>query len=357
MGLSSPEALRSLGIDSAKDIINIISQFTINTFTLTSPHLNAIGITICPLAALINHSCAPNAVIVFPNSSQGRYPTLQVICIRPINPGDEIVAAYVDITLPKGIRQKFLKETYAFDCKCTECIKELALDPRDCLFCLECREGLISTRKAQACSKCGKLGSLPDDVEAKLRLGNEGLEKAEKVQWENPAYALSLTMNLMGLVSPLSPPTSHPRLALMRLLQTLSIESMSTKESDTSTSVDDVIRLSAQVVAALMDLLSRGHPIRGLAIATLGRLLCVDEPELPSDASIEQPFPPRGYQRLVLAKSTLLRAVEELEIGFGPGGGTLGTETRQMLENTDRELAIFERGVRNAKESLKQTGP
>ncbi|KAG8821417.1 hypothetical protein FRC19_007822 [Serendipita sp. 401] len=166
-------------------------------------------------------------------------------------------------------------------------------------------------------------------------------------------------MNLMGLVSPLSPPTSHPRLALMRLLQTLSIESMSmsTKESDTSTSVDDVIRLSAQVVAALMDLLSRGHPIRGLAIATLGRLLCVDEPELPSGASIEQPFPPRGYQRLVLAKSTLLRAVEELEIGFGPGGGTLGTETRQMLENADRELAIFERGVRNAKESLKQTGP
>ncbi|KAG8805647.1 hypothetical protein FRC17_005408 [Serendipita sp. 399] len=345
MDLRSPEALHSLGIDSAKDMVNLVSQFTINTFTLTSPLLDAIGITICPLAALINHSCDPNAVIVFPNSFKGIYPTLEILSVQPIKVGEEIVAAYVDITLPKALRQKSLNGTYAFDCKCSECTREVPLDLRES----------DSTRN---CSKCGRSSVPPDDFVDKLKLANDGLEKVEKLQFQDPDYALSLATNVLGLISPFTPPSSHPRLALMRVLQTLSIEAMNTKNSAASTSVDSVIRLSAQIVAALVDLLPHGHPIRGVAIATLGRLLCVDEPEVPANVSPEQQqqaFPPRGYQRLALAKSTLLRALDELNVGFGSGGGILGTEMRHTLEGVDREMSVFERGVRNARESLKQT--
>jgi len=61
-----------------------------NTFTLTSPCLTPIGISVSPLVALINHSCDPNAVVVFPRARGNIEPLMQVVALRDIGPNEEV---------------------------------------------------------------------------------------------------------------------------------------------------------------------------------------------------------------------------------------------------------------------------
>ena len=68
-------------------------QFVANTFTLTSPSLTPLGITVSPLIALINHSCDPNAVIVFPRwpyLDPKKEPQMQVIALKDIESDGEV---------------------------------------------------------------------------------------------------------------------------------------------------------------------------------------------------------------------------------------------------------------------------
>jgi SET and MYND domain-containing protein len=48
-------------------------------------------VAISPLPALINHSCRPNAVILFPHSIKTKQPVLNVVAISPIKPGEEVM--------------------------------------------------------------------------------------------------------------------------------------------------------------------------------------------------------------------------------------------------------------------------
>ncbi len=70
---------------------NIFTQFTTNSFTLTSPSLTPLGVCVSPAVALINHSCDPNAVVVFPRSA-AQEPFMQVIAIKPIAADEEVRA-------------------------------------------------------------------------------------------------------------------------------------------------------------------------------------------------------------------------------------------------------------------------
>ncbi|KIJ28651.1 hypothetical protein M422DRAFT_189461, partial [Sphaerobolus stellatus SS14] len=128
LGVTSPIELEPYGLHSAGDIVDLISKFTTNTFTLSTPTLTPIGTSVSPLAALFNHSCRPNAVIVFPRTphpstgaSGSSEPSLHVIAIRDIEPGEEVLTSYVDISLPTHKRQEDLKETYNFTCSCAVC--------------------------------------------------------------------------------------------------------------------------------------------------------------------------------------------------------------------------------------------
>ncbi|KAL7465161.1 hypothetical protein ACHAXS_005487 [Conticribra weissflogii] len=75
-----------------------------------------------PLAAMINHSCSPNAVRVF-SSFQGN--EVMIVHANAIIPkGTEITWSYLPPSTDFFTRQKILKEKYSFDCLCTRCMKE-----------------------------------------------------------------------------------------------------------------------------------------------------------------------------------------------------------------------------------------
>lgn len=63
------------------------TQFMSNSFTLASPSLAPLGVAIHPTAALFNHSCWPNAVVVFPEGGKGG---MHVVALRAIEEGEEV---------------------------------------------------------------------------------------------------------------------------------------------------------------------------------------------------------------------------------------------------------------------------
>ncbi len=67
-------------------------QFTTNAFAVTDPSLTPIGVCISPTVALFNHSCEPNAVLVFPRSEhrlKKEEPLVEVVTVREIAAGEE----------------------------------------------------------------------------------------------------------------------------------------------------------------------------------------------------------------------------------------------------------------------------
>ncbi|KAF8641802.1 hypothetical protein AX16_009783 [Volvariella volvacea WC 439] len=388
LGLSSPEELAPYGLSSIGDLLDLVSRFITNTFTITSPSLTPLGASVSPIAALVNHSCDPNAVIVFPRASsdpEKNEPLLQIIAIKPIAPNEEITTSYIDITLPRLLRRKSLRETYHFTCECSLCSKGHDVDPRESLHCPRKCGGRcpIPTQESDLtrCTSCKAVVSDTDSVLDAVRLGQEALDKATKVQLTDPNKALQLTSKLVPiLLSAGVCLSSHPLLALSRLHQTLLISSLESSSSSPTSSqaqekLDDAIRVATRSFTGLDDVLIYGHPVRGIALAELGKLLAVDEPdpkvkspEAPVDPSntrsdpmsssmlsMMQRYPPSGAQRLKLACETLIRARNELLVGFGYSseGGLVGKEVREMVASLEKELQVWNKRVREALEDAK----
>ncbi|KAJ1488935.1 hypothetical protein T484DRAFT_3567578 [Baffinella frigidus] len=71
----------------------------------------------------INHSCQPNCVAPdWPAALPGRC-AVDVVAVRRILPGDELVDSYVDVSQPKAARQKVLRDGAwgISECWCLAC--------------------------------------------------------------------------------------------------------------------------------------------------------------------------------------------------------------------------------------------
>ncbi|KAH8083324.1 hypothetical protein BXZ70DRAFT_579582 [Cristinia sonorae] len=358
LGVSSPIELAPFGLSSAADLVDLISRFTTNTFTLTTSSLGPIGICVSPVMALVNHSCDPNAVMVFPHSSDSTVPrpNMQLIAIRDIKPNEQIFGSYVDVTLPKEIRQRELQETYNFRCKCSLCVRrDIWIDPRESVRCPKSCGGIcpapIDDDDLCRCDKCGAVVPATDSIVDARRVGQEAVDKATLVQDQDPAKAKQLTSNMIPiLISTGLTPSSHPLLPLYRIHLELLVSTLGSQLNQET--LDEAIRTSAKYNAGLSNVLTKGHPVRGVALSELGKLLAVDEPSPASPDSNPPPaaaFPPSGPARLRLAHETLVRALEELSIGFGKcnNGGELGQEVRRMILRLESEMKVWTQGVRN----------
>ncbi|KAI6045326.1 SET domain-containing protein, partial [Pisolithus marmoratus] len=355
LGASSPTELESYGIMSTADLVD----FIINTVALTTPSLTPIGVAVSPLVALINHSCAPNVVVVFPRSRKdsGNEPVVKVAALRNIAPGEEILMSYVDTTLPKSLRQMALMETYNFQCRCWACTESSEVDPREAVWCPTACGGTSSLpteteNRVSRCNSCGAAINDPDAVMDATRVGQEALDKAGSLQGMlNSNEAKLLTTNIISvLMSARLTPSTHPLLALLKLHQTLLISSFQTLL--TQEVLNETIRTAGKYSAGLSAVLDEGHPVRAMALVELGKLLAVDEPSPAASQSKNGTFPPSGPARLRAAYETLLRARADLLIGFGrqTEGGEVGADVRETLVALEKELGVWSTGIRNVLE-------
>ncbi|KAJ8073401.1 hypothetical protein PM082_011676 [Marasmius tenuissimus] len=399
LGVAAPQELaEQFAINSAGELVDIISKFATNTFTLSDPSLTPIGACVSPAAALLNHSCDPNVVAVFPgndsNNKKGQ-PLLEIVAIRDIKPGEQLLTAYVDTTLPTPLRQKALKETYFFTCYCHLCDRPQGVDPRESLWCprkcggvcpLPVNDVELDAHVSTSCKTCKTAVPTPalEEVLDAVRIGKEGLEKAESLQFIEPARARKLTSNLIPLLT--SAGLSHstyPLLALTRLNQALLIDELSGVIPTTITTprvedgeevlispdaqlsakerqehLDECIQNGSRVVTGLSALLVPGHPMIGIALTELGKLLAVDEvhPAVHSEtggsnsaSANSSVFPPSGPARVKQAYEMLMRARASLQIGFGTRneGGKVGKQVRENLVRLEKEIEVWTSGVKN----------
>ncbi|KEQ76069.1 SET domain-containing protein, partial [Aureobasidium namibiae CBS 147.97] len=90
-------------------------QILRNSLTLTSPVLDPMGIALDPTVCSANHSCEPNATVLFDQ------PYLMMRSLSPIRKGEEVFISYIDNTDPYYRRQTQLKQRYCFECQCPKC--------------------------------------------------------------------------------------------------------------------------------------------------------------------------------------------------------------------------------------------
>ncbi|KAJ7817361.1 SET domain-containing protein [Mycena olivaceomarginata] len=351
-----------------------------NTFTITDPSLTPLGVSVSPPVALINHSCDPNAVVVFPRSRPNtQEPLMQVIALRDIVAGEEILTAYIDTTLPKALRQASLRETYLFSCACALCTFAAPVDPRESVWCPKACGGMCPTpteeNSLSQCTKCRAVLQKTDEVLDAVRIGQQALDKATLLQFSDPAKSKQLSSKLVPiLASAGATPSSHPLLALTRLHTALLIADLhhpqSQSQSDAPTTptptpteaqaaLDEAVVAATKAVAGLEGILRYGHPVRGIARAELGKLLAVDEPapRAPGTAAEEaMRYPPSGVKRLRLALETLVSARGELGVGFGAPneGGVVGRTVRDDIVRLERELAVWKKGLGEALRDAKE---
>lgn len=100
-----------------REIAENFSKFACNAHTICDSELRPLGTGLYPIISIVNHSCLPNAVLVF----EGRLAVLRAM--QHIPKGDEVSISYVETAASTTTRQKALKEQYFFSCMCLRCMK------------------------------------------------------------------------------------------------------------------------------------------------------------------------------------------------------------------------------------------
>ncbi|GAA5964675.1 hypothetical protein JCM3765_004349 [Sporobolomyces pararoseus] len=337
--------------DTPAALMDLLSRFTSNSFSLTSPtDLTNIGVSISPLTALFNHSCRPNAVVVFPSfpspppsiSSASSSPStstsknMRVVAIRDIREGEEVLTSYVDLASPRELRRNELRERYKFECSCAECEKT-GVDAREAFACpgTNCNGflGIIDGGGKSTCSKCNEVFEVPD-IDSALQAAKSAFIEAEKTQYSDPAASLINLSNLISslttsFVPPLAP-SAYPLFQSYSLLLTLQLHSQEFSSAAQTA-------LSAWKGAS--NLYPYGHPVRSILSTTIAQLASIP----PVNPSPEKDL--KYWSNLkdrTNGLKMMVEALKECEIGFGKkeGGGQVGKKLRALIRDQEEGIEM-----------------
>jgi SET and MYND domain-containing protein len=119
-------------------VVDLLCQMSCNLFTACDAYQNAVGIGLYPLAAMMNHSCAPNAVASF----RGRAYELRLLSDVPA--GTELCVAYAELAAPPALRRADLRARYFFDCGCSQCADAAHGATLSALACSHCSGAVVA---------------------------------------------------------------------------------------------------------------------------------------------------------------------------------------------------------------------
>lgn len=333
--------LRALGIDSAKTLLELVCQYQTNAFTLTDAQLDPIGAALDPTVALLNHSCAPNAVVVFSSTTKHTRCPMEVVALRDLAEGEPVYTSYVDLAAPLSVRQQTLQERYYFTCACRLCTRSHWVDPRTARWCA--RPGCHGWVAPAARPRCGQCRASEPDTAAREALVAEALELVPKIhrgmhtQLDEPLIAQLRAM--LPRVSAVVPPSNYAMWTLVHAAHVLAIERC---DWDEAAQLTMLLCAGMQARGARDEpssLYPAGHPQRAVLLATLGRLLLQEAPSTPLPLLARTvPMPTTPQARVRLAHDVLQQALTEAERGFGSRtrGGWVAESVRASLRNVEQ---------------------
>ncbi|KAK8853484.1 hypothetical protein IAR55_004191 [Kwoniella newhampshirensis] len=341
-----PVDLADFGFGSVAEIMDVASAFPVNSFTLSSPSLSALGVSTSPLVALANHSCDPNAVVVFP---EGR--DMEVIALCDITPGEEILTSYIDVSTPYEDRQAELLGRYRFKCECTLCEKskdERWIDPRWCVSHVGCDEkgkgkmpgSSAAGSTSTSCDACGKSFEVEMGLlRPLLQEGKQLLSQDESNALER-SYGLSKLSSLIPALQAKLPASSEPLLGLYRLHALLLNPPRTIATLNLATSHLALASSGAEIAYP------RNHPTPAVIKAEWGKMLSYDK--LHRDAALEAgqkgdqksstELNKEARKRLEQSVGVMSDAVNDLRRGMGGAGGVTAMELEGLIGGIQAEL-------------------
>ncbi|KAF9966945.1 hypothetical protein BGZ70_000687 [Mortierella alpina] len=103
---------------SVTELVQYLCRFHCNNFSIHDAELFTMAEGTFPIGALFNHSCRPNAIVMY----EGK---IQVVrALENIAMGQEVCTSYVDNGVQRQERRQLLKEKYYFDCHCPRCCED-----------------------------------------------------------------------------------------------------------------------------------------------------------------------------------------------------------------------------------------
>jgi [histone H3]-lysine4/36 N-trimethyltransferase SMYD len=180
--------------------------------------------TFDPTIALMNHSCSPNAAVVFDQNFAS------IRSIRNIEPNEQVTISYVDSTFKRARRRKELREQYFFECCCAGCEPpDNQFTGRDSWICEnESCKGLIPEPLLQGeftCSKCHTKQVTSLDSLRSLEVKALSALESPSDQGLKSFMNETLLPTLASLTScPSWPPIRQPAPALRRQIYQLALD-------------------------------------------------------------------------------------------------------------------------------------
>ncbi|WFD34698.1 hypothetical protein MCUN1_001542 [Malassezia cuniculi] len=281
------------------ELIRSVMRHNTNAFALSDPQLDPIGVCISAHGALLNHTCVPNAVVVFPTDGSNAPPTrckLHVIALRDIEPDREVLISYVDIAETTVQRQLYdrLQQAQTLAKKVTD---------------------------------HDHANALPSAQDYRIL--------RETVQWTSSFFPPSNTLSWM----------------LMYAAHVQAIE-RAEKSTDAAALWDDATTLAFLLCAGMQargvaadersSIYPPGHPIRAVLLATLGKLLAHEPGVPPAQSPVAEraiSVPQLRGPRLEIARGALVQALGEARIGFG-SSSQVAEVVRETLQAIDIERAL-----------------
>jgi hypothetical protein len=84
-------------------------------------------LSLLPTVARINHSCRPNAVLIYDASTSYEHPAVSasIVPVRHISEDEEVTLSYLQsLCAPLQTRRDLLMQGFAFHCQCDRCIED-----------------------------------------------------------------------------------------------------------------------------------------------------------------------------------------------------------------------------------------
>jgi hypothetical protein len=198
----------------------------INSITLVSATFDQLGMTFDPTLALLNHSCNPNAAIVFERNFAC------VRSIRDIGPNEQVTISYVDNTFKRATRRRQLREQYFFQCGCVGCEPpDKKFTGRDSWICEQKCKALIPEpllTGSFTCPQCHTEQSTSLDTLRSLETKTLTVLESTSNPTSNPTALLnSILLPTLALLTscPSWPPIRQPAPSLRRQIYQLALDS------------------------------------------------------------------------------------------------------------------------------------
>ena len=145
--------------------------------TASSPDSPSRLLGLYPLAAMLNHSCVPNAIRVF---ACGQW--MIVHACSNIKQGEEIVWSYLPPVLPFPQRRQQLQERHGFVCHCVRCQKEEeAAASKSDIFVLP--------SNLQPFEKPGSISAVNTDSETRLQFTKDLIDWEQSIFVDNSGFS------------------------------------------------------------------------------------------------------------------------------------------------------------------------